>query len=560
MTSTTAVELIDMPDRIRQIALEHPDRVALIDVSRTPWGSTRIRTTNFKTVSDRAERLAVGLRELGIGEGTLCSYMIPPGENAMVVALALWRVGAALVGIEPHSHGLRPVAKSLKRVQPTVFFGTPEAHVARLAFGWGRGSVKTNIVVGGLGLPGIRSLASLEKHSIPENPQSAVIADDAPMLIGYTTGSTGNPKPMVMTKSNVSGMIKGVMSEWQLGSGEDIIDMPTFPIFWVIGLAHGGTTIVPPMDFALHGPGDADPAAIARTIEEQNVHSMFASPALLWNLANHCAKVGKTLPSVRRIVSAGAEIQGPLYAAMKPIIPEGELYSDYGATEALPVAEIDGETVLNETWAASRRGQGLCVGRPFPGVEAKIIKIDDGDILTIDAAVELPQGEIGELIVRSPHVCDRYWNAPEDMAANKIEDGDTRWQRMGDTGYIDDQGRIWTCGRRSHRVVNASGTWFSLRCEFVLDTHPDVLRTALIGPVLAGESQPTPTIVVELREGSRGKQAQVEQELLELAEANDTTRGITNFIFIKQLPVDKRHNAKIDRPALARQAEAGKIG
>lgn len=559
MSGATAATLIDLPDRIRQIAKEHPDRPAVVTVSRMPWGSTRVKTASFKQVSDRAERLAVGLRELGIGEGSLCSYMIPPGENAMVVALALWRVGAALVGIEPYSHGLRPVAKSLKRVQPDVFFGTPEAHVARVAFGWGRGSVKTNVVVGGPGVPGIHSLASLEKHAIPENPQSAEIAEDSPMLIGFTTGSTGNPKPMVMTKRNVSGMISGVMNEWELGSGEDIVDMPTFPIFWVIGLSHGGTTIVPPMDFALHGPGDANPGAIADTIDSQNVHSMFASPALLWNLAKHCAKTGRTLPSVKRIVSAGAEIQGPLYEAMKPIIPNGELYSDYGATEALPVAEIDGETVLRETWAASRRGEGLCVGRPFPGVEAKIIQIDDGDIVTIDDAVELPQGEIGELIVRSPHVCDRYWNAPEDMAANKIEDGETRWQRLGDTGYLDDQGRLWTCGRRSHRVVNAGGTWYSLRCEFVLDAHPDVLRTALIGPVFSGDAEPTPTIVVELLEGSRGKRAQVEQELVAMAEENATTRGIKRFIFIKQLPVDKRHNAKIDRPALARQAEAGKI-
>lgn len=560
----TGTELIDLPQKIREIACEHPDRPAVITVSRMPWGSLRTSTASFKTVSDRAERLAVGLREIGIGEGTLCSYMVPPGEDAMVIALALWRVGATLVGIEPYSHGLRPVAKSLRRVGPTVFFGPPEAHAARLAFGWGRGTVETNIVIKGRGgikvpLPGVHSLSSLEKHPIPEHPQTADINQDTPMLIGFTTGSTGNPKPMVMTKKNVDGMIRGVMEKWQLGADGDIVDMPTFPIFWIIGLSHGGTTIVPPMDFSLKGPGDANPAAIAEAIETQKVSSMFASPALLWNLANHCAEQGRTLPSVRRIVSAGAEIQGPLYEAMKPVIPNGELYSDYGATEALPVSEIDGTTVLAETWAASRRGEGLCVGHPFPGVEAKIIEIDDGNIATLADAVELPQGEIGELIVRSPHVCDRYWDAPEDMAANKIEDEGGRWQRLGDTGWIDGQGRIWTCGRRSHRVVNSGGTWYSLRCEFVLDAHPDVARTALIGPTYSGDSEPTPTIVVELLPGSRGKQGQVEEDLLAMAEAHDTTRGIKRFIFIKQLPVDKRHNAKIDRPALARDAAAGTL-
>lgn len=558
MTNASAVELIDLPDRIRQIAAEHPDRAAVIDVVRRPWGSTRVKTTSFKTISDRSERLAVGLKKIGVGEGTLCSYMVPPGEDALVVALALWRVGAVMVGIEPHSHGLRPVAKSIARVGPTVFFGPPEAHLGRVAFGWGRRTVKTKIVLGGPSLPGFHTLASLEDNEIPENPKSAEVSEDSPMLIGYTTGSTGNPKPMVMTKKNVSAMINGVMAQWKLDSYGEIIDMPTFPIFWIIGLSHGGTTVVPPMDFALHGPGDADPAALAKTIRDQKVVSMFASPALLSNLADYCAKEGLTLPSIRRIVSGGAEIQGPLYAAMKPIIPNGELYSNYGATEALPVAEISGETVLGETWALSEQGAGLCVGFPLPGVEARIIEIDDEDIATIDDATELPVGEIGELIVRSPHVCDHYYNAPADMAANKIEDGDSRWQRMGDTGYLDAQGRIWVCGRRSHRVVSGDGVWFALRCEFVFNTHPDVVRTALIGPT-AGDGTVSPTICVELRPEARSRQAAVESDLRAMAEEHDSTRGIDRFIFLKKLPVDKRHNAKIDRPELARDATANKI-
>jgi acyl-CoA synthetase (AMP-forming)/AMP-acid ligase II len=560
VTGSTAVELIDLPEKIRQIAQQHPDRAAVISVSRMPWGSLRASTATFRTVSDRAERLAVGLREIGVGEGTLCSYMVPPGEDAMVVALALWRVGAVLVGIEPYSHGLRPVARSLSRVGPTVFFGPPEAHAARVVFGWGRGTVKTNIVVRGRGgiklrIPGMHSLAELEKRPLPENPKTAEIADDAPMLIGYTTGSTGNPKPMVMTKKNVSAMIHGVMGQWKLGDYGEIIDMPTFPIFWIIGLSHGGTTIVPPMDFALHGPGDADPAAIAEAIRSQGVVSMFASPALLTNLAEHCRKKQLTLPSVRRIVSGGAEIQGPLYAALKPVIVNGELYSNYGATEALPVSEIDGETVLGETWAKSEQGAGLCVGQPLAGVEARIVAIDDGDIATIADAEELPAGEIGELVVRSPHVSDHYFNAPEDMAANKIEDPEGRWQRIGDTGYLDEQGRIWVCGRRSHRVVNGDGVWFALCCEFVFNTHPDVVRSALIGPTIAGEVRPA--ICVELRPEARSRRTQVETDLRGIAEDHDSTRGIENFIFLDELPVDKRHNAKIDRPELARRATAG---
>lgn len=565
--SSARTTMINLPEQVRQIAAEQPDRAAVIEVSRTPWGSIRSKSVSFKTISDRSERLAAGLSGIGVGRGTLCSFMVPPGADAMVITLALWRLGAVLVGIEPYSHGLRPVAKSLARVGPTVFFGPPEAHLARVAFGWGRGTVKTNIVIpsqrlpGSQGptalLPGMRSLAALEKAGAGQPAPATELDGDAPMLIGFTTGSTGSPKPMVMTGKNVSAMIEGVMGQWKLADYGEIVDMPTFPIFWIIALSHGGTTIVPPMDFSLHGPGDADPGALAAAINGHKVVSMFASPALLTNLADYCDKKGVTLPSIRRIVSGGAEIQGPLYAAMKPVIPNGELYSNYGATEALPVSEIDGETVLGETWALSEQGAGLCVGAPLAGVEARVIAIDDGDIATIDDAEELPVGEIGELIVRSPHVSDHYFDAPEDMAANKIEDGDTRWQRLGDTGYIDDRGRLWTCGRRSHRVVNEDGVWFPLRCEFVFNTHPDVVRTALIGPKRG--DRPHPEICVELRPEARSRKSAIGGELKKMAGEHDSTRGIDSFIFLDELPVDKRHNAKIDRPDLARKAAAGKI-
>src|SRR5699024_1768940 len=148
----------------------------------------------------------------------------------------------------------------------------------------------------------------------------------------------------------LTAMIDGVAAQWRLGDHGDVIDMPTFPIFWIIGLFHGGTVVVPPMDFALRGPGSADPAKLVDTIQQHRVASFFGSPAVLGNLADHCNDNGITLPTVGRIVAGGAEVYGPLYDAVERMIPNGEIYSNYGATEALPVAEIAGRTVLGETW------------------------------------------------------------------------------------------------------------------------------------------------------------------------------------------------------------------
>lgn len=556
-------EVVDLPDRVLEIARQDPHRIAQIRVGRTPWGNRRPDITTYATLSHRAEATAVGLRDLGVGKGSLCSFMVPPGEDAMVLALALWRVGAVMVGIEPHSHGMRSVARSLRRVGPEFFFGTPEAQLARKLFGWGRGTVHTSVTVGGPRVGGLPRLDDLERPWLGE-PTPADVASSDPAVIAFTTGSTGDPKPTVMTHQNLAAMIRGVSNRWKLADAGPPVDMPTFPMFWIIGLAHGGTVIVPPMDFATKGPGQADPAKLVRTISDHDVSSMFGSPALLANLAGHCERERITLPSVRRIVAGGAEVQGPLFAAVKRVIVNGEMYSDYGATEALPIAEIDGTTVLGETWERTERGEGVCVGTPLAGVEVRIIEVADAPVATIDDARRLGAGTIGEVIARSPHISDHYYGAPDDMVENKIVDGATRWHRLGDTGWLDEQGRLWVCGRRSHRVGTADRTYFPLCCEPVFNAHPDVARTALVGvpgPVgaPAGGSASRPVIVVELTAAARARAPQVVDQLRSIAASHDSTEGIDTFAVIDVLPVDRRHNAKIDRPALAREVAAGTL-
>lgn len=547
----TTHNVLELPDRVLEIARTDPDRLAVVDVGRPLLGRRRHRTTTYGQLSRRAEAVAAGLGEIGVGRGTLCSFMVPPCEDALVLALALWRVGAVMVGIEPHSHGLRTVARCLARVGPEVFFGAPEAHVARRLYGWGRATIRTSVVVGGPALPGVCTLASLEVDP-PAQPSRPPVEPDDAAIIAFTTGSTGAPKPTVMTQRNVASMIAGVGEQWGLDTDGSVVDMPTFPGFWIIGLFHGGTVVVPPMDFATRGPADADPALLAETIRDHGVGSMFASPALLANLAAHCHREGITLPSVRRIVAGGAEVQGGLYAAVKPVIPNGELYSDYGATEVLPLTEIDGTTVLSETWARTEEGEGLCVGRPLPGAEVRIIAVDDGPVATMADAHILPAGSIGEVIARGPHISDRYYEAPDDDRDNKIPDGDSRWHRLGDTGWLDTEGRLWVCGRRSHRVVAGGRTYYPLCCEPIFNAHPDVVRSALTG-------QAAPVICVELRPEALPRVEKVMGELAELAERHEATRGITQFALLAQLPVDRRHNAKIDRPALTAALASGRI-
>jgi olefin beta-lactone synthetase len=564
--STTTGQTVDIADRVRAIAAEDPDRVALVHASKRWGGRIRYRRHTYRELSDRAEALAGGLRELGVTEGTLCSFMVPPGLDAMVLGLALWRIGAVVVGIEPHSHGLRSVARSLALVGPEVFFGTPRAHAARLAFGWGRGTVRTNVMVARVGRPGVPTLRSLEQRGRsagpagPAEPARGAISPADPAVIAFTTGSTGRPKPTVLRQRNLAAMMAMVLGHWGYDDGREVVDMITFPMFWIIGLSAGGTVVVPPMDFTLKGPGDADPAPLVRTIRECGVRSLFASPALLTNLAAHAQANGITLPTIERIVAGGAEVPGPLFAQVKQVLGSaGEMYSDYGATEALPVSEIAGDEVVaaDGTWAATERGEGLCVGRPLPGVEVRIVAIDDGPVPTWADATELPEGEIGEVVVRSPHVSEEYHRQPRADEENKIADPTDppgtagSWHRVGDTGYLDGDGRLWVCGRRSHRVVTDEGVAYPLCCEPVYNAHPAVRRSALVGlDGPAGQGRRA-VMCIELRRGADVDPAAVTAELDRLGRQTEATRLVDRIVLVDHLPVDRRHNAKIDRPRLA---------
>ncbi len=542
------------PDRIRvadlvlEVARADPDRVASVQTTRRRDGSLVYQERTYGELSDRAERLAVGLRAAGIREGTRCSFMVPPSFDALVLGTALFRVGAVLVGIEPFSHGLRRVTRCLERVGPEVFFGTPRAHLAKRVFGWGKSTVRQQYVVDGR-WPGVKSLDDLLADTVPAEPTPSNVKPDEPAVIAFTTGSTGMPKPTVLRQRNFAAMVELVKDQWSLGDGGDVVDMPTFPMFWIIALSSGGQVVVPPMDFTMKGPGDADPDALLRTIEERGVRSMFASPALLRNLSAHARKKSSTTPTARRIVVGGAEVRGPLYAAVRDMLgPDGELYSNYGATEALPLCEIDGTTVLGETWERTERGEGLCVGHALPGVELRIVPAAEEPIADIGDVEALPPGEIGEVVARSPHISEDYFRDPTATAANKIADPDgSVWHRLGDVGSLDEQGRLWLGGRRSHRVITPDKVYLPLQVEPVVETHPAVRRAALVAVPHAGSV--VPVVCIE-RDREDRDAAAVATELRTLLDRYDATQGLTKFADVRRLPVDRRHNAKIDRPAL----------
>lgn len=527
-----ANDIFNLAEIARGVARRDPDRIAVIEpAGRTSDGKRAYRRHTYRELSDDVESIAPGLRELGIVERTRTVFMAPPSYDAAVIGLALTRVGATTVWIDP-AVGYRNVAERLRRLQVDAFVGISLAHLGRIAFGWGQRFLSRAIVIGNHGFPGTHGLASL-RRAIPDTITVPAVQPTDAAAIMYTTGSTGPAKPALYPHAQLCNVFRIAHRTWRFDRGRVPVDMPVFPAFFAVGLSAGGTIVVPPINYVRESPAKVDPAALLEVIRDCGVESLFASPVILENLAKH----GGDAPSLRTVIGGGAPLYADVIEPLQRMLGAGGVvHADYGATEALPVSEMPGAESLAETFAATARGAGLCVGHPFPGVTVRIL---DGDR-------DLPAGEIGEIVVRGPHISPAYADDAGNTRQIKIVDTDGIWHRLGDAGYLDATGRLWCCGRVSHRV----GELHPLMCEPIFDAHPAVARSGLVGVAVGKQATIVPVICVELRDDRRDKEA-VRTELLALAAAHPTTRDIRHVMFHPRLPVDPRHNSKIERPALA---------
>jgi acyl-CoA synthetase (AMP-forming)/AMP-acid ligase II len=435
----------------------------------------------------------------------------------------------------------------LASVKAEGFIGIPMAHLLRIFKRSAFTSVKVVVTVGSRWFWGGYTLKKLRSGSKkPFKP--AKTKPDGMAAMFFTSGSTGPPKGVVYEHSMLMSQMKFIRF---LGYGPSEVDLSTFPLFALYDTGMGMTSVTPDMDTT--APGKADPAKLVSAIKKYKCSHMFGSPALLTNLANYGEKTGEKIPTMKMILTAGAPIHPLLLRKlMKMLAKDGEILTPYGATESLPVTRISSKTILEETWEKTEKGGGTCVGKPFKGMNVKIIEITEDDIPSWKDAKVLPQGEIGEITVKGPVVTKEYFKKPKANAAAKIKDSDGIWHRMGDMGYLDELGRLWFCGRKAHRVRTKKGNMFSVPCEAAFNTHPKVFRSALVGTGKPGNQKPA--IVIELKKGER-ETDKLTKELLKRAKDSDITKEIKTILYHDSFPVDIRHNAKINREKLAEWAE-----
>lgn len=511
---------------------------------------------SFQQLNALCDRYAHGLVEHGWRQGARTLLMVRPGPEFIALVFALLKIGAVPVMIDP-GMGLRPFLQCVGETEPTHFIGIPVAHLLRRLFPHPFRTVGPSVTVGRWGWGGIplRRICSSRSDPFPIAPTTT--EDEA--AVAFTSGSTGIPKGVVFTHGMFKAQIALLRDE--IGYHEGGIDLPGLYIFALFNPVLGVTTVMPDMDPAK--PSRLDPAHWVEAIQTFGVTTSFGSPTIWKIVGRYCGQNKIQLPSMRRIIMAGAPVPPALirqYAGGAPddILPNGDVYTPFGATEALPITMMSGQEILAETAALSEQGAGMCVGRPIPGCTVRIIRITDEPIPQWDESLVLPQGEVGEIAVKGPVVTRVYLNRPRQTAEAKIYEGDEVWHRMGDLGYFDAQGRLWFCGRKRHRVETADGLLLPVCCEAIFNAHPDVARTALVGVGTPGRQEPV--LVVELQAGKMPRTVEEKQrlvaELLRLGAAHAHTRRIqTVLLYPDSFPVDVRHNAKIQREKLAVWAE-----
>lgn len=518
---------------LREAAARVGSRPALIVDDR----SGKSRRTTFAELWDRVDRAGRGLRSRGLAPGDRVIVMVPMSIDLYVVLLAILKIGAVAVFVDPWI-GMRQIAAFAAFAEPRGFVGSAKSHLLRLLDGKLRVlplTVTTGSRVGRL--PARTTLGELEAAAGDGSIHQVSAAD--PALITFTTGSSGTPKGANRTHGFLTAQHQALCAEFP--HQDDDVEMTMFPVFALTNLASGIPSVVPTMDF--RRVADVDAAGLHGQIERHGVTTCTASPPFFDRLAAHVA-ANRCRPDLRRVLTGGAPVSDEQLRAWQAALPQTEIVVAYGSTEAEPVAHLTASQRLAAAGRSQPGRSGYCAGRPIERIRSRLVRIHAGPIKLGQSGWpgwEVPAGEVGELIVTADHVCRDYYRNPQAVAENKIRDAEGAvWHRMGDTGYFDTEGRFWLVGR-VHSTIHRNGQ----------QVHPQLVEQA----AAAGDARIRRVAAVGLPDEALGQRVVVVVESAAGESIKDEVRARLKsadqpvdevLVTSRPLPVDPRHNAKID--------------
>ncbi len=433
-----------VPDWLAARAALTPDRVGLVD-----WATGD--ETTYAAWNARATRTARLLARLGVGKGDLVSVISGNRPEVVDLLFACNKLGAVLHNLNWRltPHELRPiVAEAAPRA---LVYGPDHADRAdalRDVLG------DAPVVALGDARPGDAArIAERDAEPADALPDPGLVPDD-PWAIFYTGGTTGLPKGAVLTHANMAWTSVDTVTGWGLTADDAApVQLPLFHIggfnIFLLPLVHVGGRVVLCRGF------DADETF--DLVARGGITCLMGVPTTFGMLQAHARWAAADFSALRLVISGGAPCPLPV---MERFWDRGVPFkTGYGLTEAagnnfwLPDADV-------------RRKPGS-VGHPLFHVGVRIARADGSE-----AAVD----EVGELLIRGPHVMAGYFRRPE-ATAEALRDG---WLWTGDLARRDADGCVWIAGRAKEMFISGGENVYPAEVESALHAHPAVAEAALI--------------------------------------------------------------------------------
>ena len=515
---------MNVTEILRARVAAHPGKTALIDAA------THRRLT-YARLDAATARVAAALRARGLRAGETVLIVHPISLDLYVALIGMLRAGL-VPAIPPPGAGLAALAHCARKHPPHAILGGGIGWAALAAAAELRHAPRLSTTATPFAYDVMRACGAGDESSAIER-----CGDDAPAMLTFTSGSTGEPKALIRSHGVARAQVEALGKALAL---DGTTSLCTMPIVLLAELASGATCLLPGLD--LRRPARTDAALLAERMRTHEVERIVASPALLANLAAALHARGETLPTLRLIASGGAPVMPPLADALRAVAPNARVLAVYGSTEAEPIALLDAADVTPADHGAMRAGAGLLAGVPCAPGTVVVVATRRAAVhgpFSDDGAIEreaLPPYAVGEITVTGPHVVPHYLDRADD-ATTKIHAGARIWHRTGDLGYFDERGRLWLAGRASAAIDDACGTIEPLRVECALAYLPGIARSALAA------ADGARVLVVEPLAGAHADER--------------TVRAAVAFahidrVIVAPVPVDPRHNAKVDYAALNR--------
>jgi fatty-acyl-CoA synthase len=501
---------------VERNAADHGARVAV------EFGDERIRYADLAHRVDRAAAALAG--PLGVGRGDRVAWLGHNHPEMLVLLFALARLGAVLV----------PLNFRLALPEHRYILGHAGAHVliAERAFVSHLAPLTREVLAGSsaLALVALADAPSGWLHwgellALPAVEPGVGGSDADPVLLVYTSGTTGRPKGVVLSQANLLWNIFNAVHVHEMTSADRVLT--NLPLFHVGGLniqtlpaLYAGARV------CLHPR--FDPAATLAAIASFRPTLTLVVPATLRAIVEHPDFATTPLTSLRMMMTGSMTTPDSLIAAVhRRGVPVGQVY---GATETAPVA-----ICLRREDAFAHVGS---VGKPAPHTEVRLVKQDGTEAAT---------GDEGEIWVRGPHVMREYWDDPQ-LTASAFVLG---WYRTGDVGVADRDGFIRVSGRLKEMIISGGENIYPAELESILADCPEIAEAVVVG-IADRRWGEVPVACVVRREGAKIDESAV----LSLFDGRLARyKHPHRVVFVESLP----HNAmgKVQRHAIRLEPQGG---